>query len=291
MNAFIAAILRLGIISATDAQALDAATLTPEDAQALAEARMQEAFRTGLLAQSERLFKLLGGNANPSAAQWAAFWEQENAALLASVQPAITATAQQSAVFASVKLAGDGWRTVNEAVIRWTNEYYTSATEFGSVENLNQTARQQVAKVFEQWQRGEFDHALGLPSLAIELEPTFGVNRAKEIAITETTRIYSEAERQTAIADPDVVYLRWLSAADELVCSICGPLHGRMVGKRENGITHPGGLYTGFPPAHPRCRCRIVEETELTAKVPLRDSFNPNAPRGPGYTQVKMING
>jgi SPP1 gp7 family putative phage head morphogenesis protein len=139
--------------------------------------------------------------------------------------------------------------------------------------NLNLTARQEVATAFNAWQRGELSSQLGLPSLALELQPTFGEVRAKRIAITETTRIYSEAERQKAIEDPDVVYLRWLTAADEIVCPLCGPLHGRIIGKKENGFIHPAGLYTGFPPIHPNCRCRTLEETLASSKVPLRDSF------------------
>lgn len=285
MNTFLAASLKFGLITKNDADAFDAAisagTLDPGFIQAITEQSMADAFKNGLIAQSERLFKFLAQNQTPSSAQWDAFWKQEDAALLVSVQPTITQTAQQSAIFASVKLADDGWKVVNEKVAEWVDTYYNSPTEFGSIPNLNLTSRQQVAEAFNAWQRGELAHNLGLPSLALELQPTFGEKRAKTIAITETTRIYSEAERQTTIADPDIVYLRWMTGADERVCSICGPLHGRIVGKGEKGVSHPGGAFMGFPPAHVNCRCRIVEETAKSAMIPLRDNFNPNLPPPP----------
>ena len=280
-NKFLAVLAQFGVIDATQAQNMQqvlAMTGSTDVARQYAEQRLQEAYSQGLLAQSERLFKFLAQNQTPSAAQWDAFWAQENTALWASVKPAVTETAQQSAIMASVGL-GDSWRVVNERVLEWVNAYYVSSAEYGSVENLNQTGRRQVAEAFAAWQRGELQHDLGLPSLALELQETFGKNRAKIIAITETTRIYSEAERQTAIADPDVVYLRWMTGADELVCPVCAPLHGRIVGKEENGIAHPAGLYTGWPPAHSRCRCRLASETAKSVQIPLRDSFNPNLPK------------
>jgi hypothetical protein len=297
VNTFLATILKLGLISPADAARLDAAVTSaagnPEEAQAIAEERLTQAFQQGLLAQNERLFRLLGGNENPTKAQWDAFWKQEDAALLASVQPALTQTAQQAAIFASVKLADDGWKVVNEAVIKWANDYYTSPTEFGSVENLNQTSRRQVAKIFEQWQRGEFMHSLGLPSLALELEETFGIVRAQEIAITETTRIHAEAVRQTGLADPDVDFYRFLSSSDEKVCGYCGPLHGQVIIKTESGgFMHPTLGRVGIPPIHVRCRCRLVEETKQTAKVPLRDDFKfegklPAERKGLSYSKPK----
>lgn len=280
-NRYLAVLAQFGVIDTATVQSMQQAlalTGSADAARQYAEARLQEAYTQGLLAQSERLFKFLAQNQSPSAAQWDAFWAQENTALWASVKPAVTETAQQSAIMASIGL-GESWRTVNQRVIEWTDTYYNSDTEFGSIPNLNRTARQEVATAFNAWQRGELAHSLGLPSLALELQPTFGEKRAKTIAITETTRIYSEAERQTAIEDEDVVYLRWLTGADEVVCPICAPLHGRIVGKTENGVSHPGGLYTGWPPAHPRCRCRIVSETAKSATVPLRDNFNPTLPK------------
>jgi hypothetical protein len=42
----------------------------------------------------------------------------------------------------------------------------------------------------------------------------------------------------------------WLASQDELVCPICGPLHGK---RRGQGWTEP-------PPAHPNCRCAVGTE-------------------------------
>jgi len=279
-NRYLAVLAQFGVIDATQAQNMQqvlAMTGSADVARQYAEQRLQEAYTQGLLAQSERLFKFLATNQTPSSAQWDAFWAQENTALWASVKLAVTETAQQSAIMASVGL-GDSWRVVNQKVVEWTDAYYNSPTEFGSIPNLNLTARQEIASAFNAWQRGELAHNLGLPSLALELQPTFGEKRAKVIAITEATRIYSEAERQTAIEDPDVVYLRWMTVAGEGVCPICAPLHGVIIGKKENGFIHPAGLYTGFPPGHPNCRCRVASETAKSVQIPLRDNFNPALP-------------
>ncbi len=277
-NRYLAVLSQFGVIDATQAQNMQqvlAMTGSADVARQYAEQRLQEAYTQGLLAQSERLFKFLATNQTPSSAQWDAFWAQENTALWASVKLAVTETAQQSAIMASIGL-GDSWRVVNERVIEWVDKYYNSATEFGSIPNLNLTVRQDVATAFHAWQRGELAHSLGLPSLALELQSTFGEKRAKVIAITETTRIYSEAERQTAIADPDVVYLRWQTAFDEMVCPICSGLHNQVVAKTSNGMTYQDGSisFVGYPPAHPRCRCRTVSETRLSAQIPLNDQFN-----------------
>lgn len=294
-NRYLAVLAQFGVIDAATVQSMQQAlalTGSADAARQYAEARLQEAYTQGLLAQSERLFKFLAQNDSPSAAQWDAFWAQENTALWASVKPAVTETAQQSAIMASIGL-GESWRTVNQRVIEWTDTYYNSDTEFGSIPNLNLTARQEVGAAYNAWQRGELAHNLGLPSLVLELQPTFGEKRAQAIAITETTRIYSEATRQTGLANEFVDYFRFLSASDEKVCGYCGPLHGQIIEKTENGgFLHPTLGRIGIPPIHVRCRCRLVEETRLTAKVPLRDEFKfegklPTERKGLSYSKPK----
>ena len=51
----------------------------------------------------------------------------------------------------------------------------------------------------------------------------------------------------------------WITAKDEKVCPVCGPLHGRKVGINEQFKTKEGDFWS--PGLHPNCRCetRLIE--------------------------------
>ena len=53
----------------------------------------------------------------------------------------------------------------------------------------------------------------------------------------------------------------WITAKDERVCPVCGPLHGQKVGIGEQFTTREGKFWT--PGLHPNCRCmvRLIENT------------------------------
>lgn len=127
------------------------------------------------------------------------------------------------------------WELLNRDVDEWVNTYYTDPglLDVGSVPNLNNTARQEVADAFLRWTRGGRDLAPGadggLPVLIQQLEPTFGPMRARRIAVTETTRIFVEGNRSVNDANEVIVGYQVLTAADERVCPTCGPLHGSSV--------------------------------------------------------------
>lgn len=88
------------------------------------------------------------------------------------------------------------------------------------------------------------------------LSSTFGDTRALRIAVTETTRVYAQANelfgQELQVQYPDMtVTKRWFTNVDDRVCPICAPLHNKEVGLNEtfDGIDKP--------PAHPNCRCFI----------------------------------
>ena len=47
----------------------------------------------------------------------------------------------------------------------------------------------------------------------------------------------------------------WITAKDERVCPVCGPLHGKKVGLNDQFVTPHGQFWT--PGLHPNCRCQI----------------------------------
>ena len=84
------------------------------------------------------------------------------------------------------------------------------------------------------------------------LRPGFNDVRASMIAVTETTRAYAQAQNQyqKLIKEDTGIHMErvWQTNNDELVCPICGPLHG--LGEAEWADMFPEG-----PPAHVNCRC------------------------------------
>jgi hypothetical protein len=96
--------------------------------------------------------------------------------------------------------------------------------------------------------------------LAKALERYYSPVRAEMIAITELTRAQVEAEREMErkyfeMFGTHLVPI-WKTANDERVCKRCGPRHDLPI------------VDDVFPPAHPRCRCKLSHKTEdrLTPK-------------------------
>jgi hypothetical protein len=270
VNELLAALVQLGIIDNQTAQRINR-NLSPDEAQAWAETTLLQAFTGGLDAQRYRLLDLVdSANGRPTAAQLAEFWRQEDDAFFRSVQPALYEVAQERAIVSIISAgAVDMWEAVNDAVIGWVETYYTNIDieALGSIPNLNDFSRTEFGRIFNLWQRGELEtagYAEGLPQLIRAIEPTFGQVRAERIAVTESSRIYYESTYQAANANPYIVALRWVTAADEIVCPICGPNHTVTVPKAQR--VWPNGASI---PAHPNCRCRAIEETGATLETPL----------------------
>jgi hypothetical protein len=282
--------VQLGIIDNQTAQRINR-NLSPDEAQAWAETTLLQAFTGGLDAQRYRLLELVdAGNGRPTARQLAEFWRREDAAFFRSIEPALYEIAQERAIVSIVSGgAVDMWEAVNEAVINWVEDYYTNIDieALGSIPNLNDFSRTEFGRIFNLWQRGELEtagYAEGLPQLIRAIEPTFGAVRAERIAVTESTRIYYESTYQAANANPYIVALRWATAADEIVCPICGPNHTVTVPKAQR--VWPNGASI---PAHPNCRCRAIEETSATLETPLprEERYQWNAETYAQYQQAQ----
>jgi len=81
-------------------------------------------------------------------------------------------------------------------------------------------------------------------------------SKATMIARTEVIRAISDSQKQTLIK-LGKKYWRWITAMDERVCEVCGPLEGRVV-----EIGKPFTIHKRQPifnsPVHPHCRCSQV---------------------------------
>lgn len=146
--------------------------------------------------------------------------------------------------------AGVSWELVNEAAATWARRY-----TFDLVRGIIDTTRRLLQGYVEDWYRTPS----GLPDLVRRLEPLFGPARARNIAITETTRASVEGERAVVRQlEGEGLHVRlipiWQTVMDDRVCPICGPLHNKKIEEEAYGL---------YPPAHPGCRCFISHEVEL----------------------------
>lgn len=281
MNPLLAALVAAGVIDQATAERLNR-QMDSTAARAWAEATLERATTGALAGQQERLIELLRGNGfNPSDAQWRQFWRNEDTLLWADLSNAYRDVASERAAARAIITAQDWstWDFLNRNVDEWVNTYYTSPglVDVGSVRNLNTTAREQVAEAFLRWTRGGRDLAPGadggLPVLIGELEPVFGPMRAKRIAITETTRIFVKGNRSVNDDNPDITGYQVLTAADELVCPICGPLHGVFRDKASRTYQHPTEGPIDGPPFHVNCRCDEIEATSQTQGIALNSTW------------------
>ncbi len=120
------------------------------------------------------------------------------------------------------------------------------------VGRLSATDAKYVDKIRGQLAAGEITE----DAAAEMIERSFGHVRALMIASTETTAaLASAAERLQAdmTAQGIQTVRRWLTAEDERVCEICGPLDHTTEEVWASEFPHGS-------PAHTNCRCQIVVE-------------------------------
>jgi SPP1 gp7 family putative phage head morphogenesis protein len=280
MNPLVAALLAAGVINRQDADTLTL-MLDPEAAQAYAERLLTQANLNGLTAQQMRLIDLvrtMGFEVHPDAID--VFWQREDELLATAWVDEYGRVASSFATATLMETNGlAAWQATNTEVIDWVNTYYRSGSAFdlGSIPNINGTSRAMIADIFNQWQAGTLDvprNIEGLPRLIRALQPVFGTERASAIGVTETTRIYARSVQTAALNNERVTVLALQTAADELVCPICGPMHGQRVPKDAGGFRHPLTGVLAYPPFHVNCRCRHVALTEAVQSLVVpEDTF------------------
>lgn len=136
---------------------------------------------------------------------------------------------------------------ISEEAMRWARQY-----GYDLIRDLNERTQRLVQ---EQVQHFAETPGGTLGQLRASLDSAFGIRRAQTIAVTETTRAFSQGmdlvHRQISGAGIRMDKV-WQTSNDERVCPICGPNHGKK--EREwTGVSGP-------PPAHPNCRCWVTLE-------------------------------
>lgn len=226
-------------------------------------------------AQQARYLGLLRATGEaPTAGALGEFWSAENERLHRSLSASLRVIADEGAASVAWRSAmGDEAAQLQLEVVRWVDRHYldTNPNTLGSVYQLNRTGQAEVAQAFGRWKRGELrdlvDGESPLAPLIDALQPAFGAGRAERIASTEVTRIFAEANQQAAMRNPDVTGFLLLTAADERVCPICGPLH-RQRRPKDGEYIHPTLGALGRPPFHVRCRCDETPVTLASALAP-----------------------
>lgn len=277
MDELLRALVQAGIIDQDTADVMRR-RLDPVAFRTWAETEMERAVQAGLTAQQGRMVDFVRQyDYQPSEARWSAFWANEDRLLWDSMRQAFTrvGSERQAAAVAQVATSDLTFDLPNMDAREWVNGYYTSMTplDHGSVPNLDATSREQVRAVFNRWINGDLEGAAaredGLPALIRALEPTFGPDRARRIAVTESTRIFVEGQRQAEADNEFVTMFRVLTARDERVCPVCGPMDGQTREKSTYTYNHPDLGAIAGPPFHVNCRCGEAPETRLTAEIPL----------------------
>lgn len=155
-------------------------------------------------------------------------------------------------VFGTSKALDMGmWDVANNAAAQWAMSY-----GYDLVHGLLTTTRSWLqAQVAEYIRNSE---TIGQLIARIRQGSGFDEGRARMIAVTEVTRAFAEGNRAAWRASGVIEKRRWNTNNDELVCPVCGPLAGQVV-----GLDEEFGDGIDGPPAHPRCRCWITPAIEV----------------------------
>lgn len=194
-------------------------------------------------AQLARLLEAIGDPPDPSKIP-PQFWDEVGAELLAVLRPFLQRVyLDQAAVMLASQPIGVDWALINQAAVRWANDY-----SYGLVRGITTNSQNVLRDVIS----SSFSAPTTLEQVTSQLSGLFGPVRAEMISITEITRAASEGEiaiaRQIMADNPSIEAVPvWQTRNDERVCLVCGPNNGKL----------QGTTWQQPPPAHPRCRCWV----------------------------------
>lgn len=142
---------------------------------------------------------------------------------------------------------------INEDVLIWLRG---APDEIGTgymdtvITSILATTKRKTGRIIAEWiEEGSSKETLERRLRSI----VFSQSRARKVANTEVTRAFAQANRAVWRASNVVKAMRWQTAHDARVCSVCRPLHGKAT-----GLYDEFALDIEIPPAHPECRCWLT---------------------------------
>jgi SPP1 gp7 family putative phage head morphogenesis protein len=173
------------------------------------------------------------------------FWNNEQNRLLAILQPRLEQMAFDAAKQAAHK-AGIAFNPnlSNANAAKWARDYTDTL-----LKQLGTTSSTGIGEIVARWVENRGATYGQLQQQLVQ----YGAVRAQAIAVTETTRAYAEGERMSYLNE-GIIYWAWMTNRDDLTCSYCGPLNGKVVRIGDAFGTFRGENVTQ-PPYHPQCRC------------------------------------
>jgi len=176
------------------------------------------------------------------------WWEEHRARIAAALAVALVDVYLEAAAAVQAGLPGSvsDWAQVQGDAATWARDYAG-----GLAASLVTNTRSALAALLS------LAPGMSAEDVTRRVRDLFGPTRAATIAITETTRAVSAAERHVidlvAVVISATLTPYYQTAADERVCPMCSPRNRRRI---TDGV---------FPPLHPRCRCWVDWQLEVSA--------------------------
>jgi len=177
-----------------------------------------------------------------------AFWSLQKTEFMAALGDQPQALLQEGVQQASDLGLAVGFDVVNQQVLDLSATYTDQWWE-----QLSGTTRRGMRRAVQT----HIDEGTPLKTLVKDLEPLFGKKRAKLIAATEVTRLYTEGNRVAFEDSGAVDQVKWQTVKDAVVDPDCEALQGQQWPLGQNPVS---------PPLHPNCRCwlaPVVDEKPL----------------------------
>ena len=140
----------------------------------------------------------------------------------------------------------------NQAAIDYAKQY-----RYSLIKGITDTTREQTQNAVAGWLSG----GQSLDVLEQTIAGIFGEGRARNIAITETTRVTAEGNAMVWKSTGFVNKVRFNTVEDDRVCVWCEPLDGQEFDVDDYGHK---------PPIHPGCRCfntPVVDEEAVAQQI------------------------
>ena len=207
-------------------------------------------------AELEKLLALLG---NPPRLENVppVFWEMNWKNMASAVEPVLMDIylGQAQAMLTAIPV-GASWDMINKGAAEYARRY-----GYDLVKEIAKNTQNGVIEILQRLQTeipNFYTEGMNLGQLEDRLSRWFSPQRAEMIAVTETTRAATEAEKAVAdeiYRDSGIKLIPIFNIEDdERVCPICSPRDGKEITDGE------------YPPLHVNCRCWVTHELPKVEK-------------------------